>query len=164
MRRIALFTVLLAACGGEQPQTETEAGADPQAQAAAENEQAGNEIAVTNAPADAPVTDPRDIAWASSLQIDLDAMERQESGLYIQVLQEGEGPAAAPGDNMEVHYTVWLPDGRKLDSSYDHTPPAPLPMVLNETMLIAGWTEGVTGMRTGEKRRLSADVQRQRIR
>ena len=53
-----------------------------------------------------------------------------------------------------IAYTVWLPDGSKLDSSFDHTPPEPLPMILNETSLIAGWTEGVTGMRLGEKRRL----------
>jgi FKBP-type peptidyl-prolyl cis-trans isomerase len=101
-----------------------------------------------------PVTDPRDIPFASSLQVDLAAMEKQESGLYVQVLQEGEGTPAVAGDQMGVHYTVWLSDGSKLDSSFDHAPPDPLPMVLNETALIDGWTEGVTGMRLGEKRRL----------
>ncbi len=55
---------------------------------------------------------------------------------------------------MGVHYTVWLVDGRKLDSSFDHAPPEPLSMILNETPLIDGWTEGVAGMRLGEKRRL----------
>jgi FKBP-type peptidyl-prolyl cis-trans isomerase len=153
MRRIALLTVFLAACGGETPQTEADAGSDPQAQAAAQNEPAGSEMAV-NEPADGPATDPREVAWASELAVDLDAMEKQASGLYIQVLAEGDGPPAASGDQMGVHYTVWLSDGSKLDSSFDHAPPAPLPMVLNETPLIDGWTEGVTGMRLGEKRRL----------
>jgi len=153
MRRIALLTVFLAACGGESPQTEADAGSDPQEQAAAENEPAGNEMTV-NEPADAPVTDPREITWASALEVNLDAMERQASGLYIQVLAEGDGPPTASGDQMGVHYTVWMPDGSKLDSSFDHAPPVPLPMVLNETRLVDGWTEGVTGMRLGEKRRL----------
>jgi FKBP-type peptidyl-prolyl cis-trans isomerase len=101
-----------------------------------------------------PITDPVDIPFAASLQVDLTAMEKRESGLYVQVLEEGEGAPAAAGDQMGVHYTVWLPDGSKLDSSFDRSPPEPLPMVLNETALIAGWTEGVTGMRLGEKRRL----------
>ena len=144
MRRIATLTILLAACSGETPSADTESGSRPQP---------GAPAAESEVPAE-PVTDPRDVAFASELRVDLDAMERQESGLYIQVLAEGEGPPAAPGDAMGVDYTVWLADGSKLDSSSDHTPPAPLPMVLNETRLISGWTEGVTGMRLGEKRRL----------
>ena len=83
-----------------------------------------------------------------------DEMELLESGLYIQVLQTGSGPGAGHGDEMEVHYTVWLPNGSKLDSSYDHSPPDPLPMVLGITGLIDGWVEGVTGMRVGERRKL----------
>ena len=89
----------------------------------------------------------------------LEAMSRQESGLYIQVLQEGEGPQAAPGDGMGVHYTVWTTDGSKLDSSFDHEPPAPYGIVLRQTPLIEGWNEGVTGMRLGEKRRLVVPYQ-----
>lgn len=136
----SLVLVLLAGCGGEaEPAGETpppESGAPGEASSA-----------------DAPV-DPRDLAFAPSLQVDLDAMERRESGLYVQVLEEGEGPRSTPGDSLHVHYTVWFPDGRKLDSSLDHAPARPLPMALGETRLIDGWTEGVTGMRVGEKRRL----------
>jgi peptidylprolyl isomerase len=55
---------------------------------------------------------------------------------------------------MGVDYTVWLSDGSKLDSSFDHQPPGPLAMTLGRTRLIDGWTEGVTGMRVGERRRL----------
>jgi FKBP-type peptidyl-prolyl cis-trans isomerase len=144
MRRIALLTLLLAGCSGEPPRADTELESEREAPAPVEESEVRAE----------PATDPRDVAFAPELQVDLDAMEKQESGLYILVLAEGEGPAAAPGDAMGVDYTVWLPDGSVLDSSFDHTPPAPLPMVLNETRLIAGWTEGVTGMRLGEKRRL----------
>jgi len=98
--------------------------------------------------------DLRDVPWAVNLGVDLDAMIRRPSGLYVQVLAEGRGPQAAPGDSMRVHYRVWLPSGRQIDASYDHDPPAPLDMVLGETPLIDGWVEGVTGMRVGERRRL----------
>lgn len=128
--------VVLAACPAETPEPEGEAVPDRTA---------------VEAPPDA---DPRNLTFASELEVDLDAMERRESGLYVQVLEEGEGPPAEPGDSMGVHYTVWFADGQKLDSSHDHQPPRPLPMVLEETALIDGWTEGVTGMREGERRRL----------
>ncbi|MCE2531242.1 MAG: FKBP-type peptidyl-prolyl cis-trans isomerase [Acidimicrobiia bacterium] len=81
-------------------------------------------------------------------------MEETESGLFIQVLREGSGPPAGYGDEMGVHYTVWLPNGSKVDSSHDHNPPEPLDMVLGATSLIDGWVEGVTGMRMGERRKL----------
>ncbi|MXW66765.1 MAG: FKBP-type peptidyl-prolyl cis-trans isomerase [Gemmatimonadales bacterium] len=81
-------------------------------------------------------------------------MEETESGLFIQVLQEGSGPPAGYGDEMGVHYTVWLPNGSKVDSSHDHDPPEPLDMILGSTALIDGWVEGVTGMRMGERRKL----------
>lgn len=102
---------------------------------------------------------PSEVPFAAELAVDLESMSLQESGLYIQVLEEGEGPAAAPGDGLGVNYTVWLSDGSKLDSSYDHQPPEPLSMVLGRTQLIDGWTEGVTGMRLGEKRRLVVPYQ-----
>jgi hypothetical protein len=160
MRRIAALTALFVACSGDAPRAETETGtetaAGAQAQAQAEPRPVTEDIEPTpvGEPAGAPITDLREIAFAPALEVNLDAMERQESGLFIQVLQEGEGPPAAPGDTMGVDYTVWFPDGTKLDSSHDHTPPAPYPMVLGETPLIAGWVEGVTGMRQGEERRL----------
>ncbi len=144
-RLIFLTAAILAGCAGESPRSD--AGDEPRSEAPPRAE------AETAAPA-TPETDPRRIAWAPSLEVDLDAMERQATGLYIRVLAEGEGPRAAPGDTMGIHYTVWLSDGNKLDSSFDHTPPGPYPMILGETPLIDGWVEGVTGMRLGEKRRL----------
>lgn len=98
--------------------------------------------------------DLHDVPWAVNLGVDLDAMIRRPSGLYVQVLAEGRGPPATPGDGMRVHYRVWLPSGVQIDASYDHDPPEPLDMVLGETPLIDGWVEGVTGMRVGERRRL----------
>lgn len=146
MRRTALWMSFLAlpalagACGGEAP--EQEAGAE----AAAEEASGGG------AGAEAPDTEVTEDAFAPGLDVDLDAMERRESGLYVRTLAEGEGSRATAGDTMSVHYTVWLPDGSELDSSRDRG--EPLEMVLGETPLIEGWTEGVTGMRLGERRRL----------
>jgi FKBP-type peptidyl-prolyl cis-trans isomerase len=98
--------------------------------------------------------DPRDVDFDASLGIDLEAMMRSPTGLYWTTLQEGSGAETKPGDALSLHYTGWLADGTKFDSSFDRTPPAPLEMVLGQTALIEGWTEGVTGMRLGEKRRL----------
>jgi peptidylprolyl isomerase len=145
MRRTALTLLVLAACSPEAAPDRPETASDAASEAPA---------ATTPLSEARLATDPRELAFAAELAVDLDAMELRPSGLYVQVLREGEGPAAALGDRMGVAYTVWLPDGRKLDSSFDHTPPAPYSLVLGQTPLIDGWVEGVTGMRRGEKRRL----------
>jgi FKBP-type peptidyl-prolyl cis-trans isomerase len=98
--------------------------------------------------------DPADADYAAALGVDLGSMTETPSGLYWTTLKEGSGDPTEPGDAMSLHYTGWLADGTKFDSSYDRTPVEPLPMVLGETALIQGWTEGVTGMRLGERRRL----------
>ncbi len=98
--------------------------------------------------------DPADADYAATLGVDLASMTKTPSGLYWTTLKEGSGDLTGPGDAMSLHYTGWLADGTKFDSSYDRTPVEPLPMVLGETALIQGWTEGVTGMRLGERRRL----------
>ena len=134
------LAVIIAACDGEtEPYSDD---ADTQSDV------------VEEAPSPDVITDVREIEWAPELDVNFDEMELQESGLYMQVLQTGSGPGAGHGDEMGVHYTVWLPNGSKLDSSYDHEPPDPLPMVLGVTTLIDGWIEGVTGMRAGERRKL----------
>lgn len=124
---------------------------------AAENAESAEEPAAAAEAAGSPegvVTDLREIGFADELAVDLDAMEETGSGLFIRVLQEGSGPPAGYGDEMHVHYTVWLPSGSKVDSSRDHDPPEPLEMILGSTPLIDGWVEGVTGMRMGERRML----------
>jgi peptidylprolyl isomerase len=95
--------------------------------------------------------DPREVEFSADLGIDLDAMTQTESGLYWTTTAAGAGKPTVAGDEMAVHYTGMLADGTVFDSSVDR---GPLPMVLEETSLIAGWTEGVTGMVLGEKRRL----------
>ena len=74
------------------------------------------------------------------------------SGLeYIEV-QVGSGAVASAGQQVSVHYTGWLTDGTKFDSSVDRG--QPFQFALGRRQVIAGWDEGVAGMRVGGKRRL----------
>jgi FKBP-type peptidyl-prolyl cis-trans isomerase FkpA len=74
------------------------------------------------------------------------------SGLVIEELVVGTGEAAAAGRKVSVHYTGWLTDGSKFDSSKDRGDPFIFP--LGRGHVIQGWDEGVAGMKVGGKRKL----------
>lgn len=80
-----------------------------------------------------------------------DAIET-DTGLKYVILEDADGPAARSGQTVVVHYTGWLMDGKKFDSSVDKNRPFEFP--LGAGSVIKGWDEGVAGMKTGEKRRL----------
>jgi len=73
-----------------------------------------------------------------------------DSGLMYADYRVGEGESPTPTDRVEVHYTGWLTDGTKFDSSVDRGEPAKFPL----NGVIKGWTEGVGSMKVGGKRRL----------
>ena len=146
-----LLAPLALACAGDAGE-DAEGGAEDEHEAAEAAE--ATDMAEAAGTPEGVITDLREMTFADELAVDLGAMEETETGLFIQVLQEGSGPPAGYGDEMGVHYTVWLPNGSKVDSSHDHDPPEPLDMVLGSTALIDGWVEGVTGMRMGERRKL----------
>lgn len=73
--------------------------------------------------------------------------------MQVEVLQTGDGAEATAGKNVSVHYTGWLTDGTKFDSSVDRGRPFEFP--LGAGRVIRGWDEGVAGMKIGEKRRLT---------
>jgi peptidylprolyl isomerase len=75
-----------------------------------------------------------------------------ESGLKYVDLEVGEGPAPEEGQTVSVHYTGWLEDGTKFDSSLDRG--QPFSFVLGEGRVIRGWDEGVATMQVGGKRQL----------
>ena len=74
------------------------------------------------------------------------------SGLKYYDLVEGSGEPPAPGTNVTVHYTGWLTDGTKFDSSLDRG--QPFSFVLGQGRVIAGWDEGVASMTPGTVRQL----------
>ena len=75
-----------------------------------------------------------------------------DSGLQYEDLAEGTGQAAKAGDSVHVHYTGWLTDGTKFDSSVDRG--SPFSFRLGAGKVIKGWDEGVAGMKVGGKRKL----------
>jgi FKBP-type peptidyl-prolyl cis-trans isomerase FkpA len=74
------------------------------------------------------------------------------SGLQYDDLRLGQGAVARFGSDVSVHYTGWLVDGRKFDSSRDRD--EPFGFAIGQGNVIAGWEEGVAGMRVGGLRRL----------
>jgi FKBP-type peptidyl-prolyl cis-trans isomerase FkpA len=76
------------------------------------------------------------------------------SGLQYRILKEGHGDVTAKvGQTIWVHYTGWLTDGTKFDSSVDRN--EPFKFILGVGQVIPGWDEGVEGMKVGEKRKLT---------
>ena len=79
------------------------------------------------------------------------------SGLVIEDILVGSGEEAATGHTVSVHYTGWLSDGTKFDSSKDRNEPFEFP--LGSRWVIAGWDEGVLGMKSGGVRKLTIPPQ-----
>ena len=75
--------------------------------------------------------------------------ETTASGLQIKTLVVGAGDKAEPGKTAVVHYTGWLLDGTKFDSSVDRGTPFEFP--LGSGRVIKGWDEGVATMNIGGK-------------
>ena len=78
------------------------------------------------------------------------------NGLKYTDTKTGDGAAATPGNKVSVHYTGWLYNngakGAKFDSSVDRG--QPFQFTLGAHQVIAGWDEGVAGMKVGGKRTL----------
>jgi len=75
------------------------------------------------------------------------------SELQIEDIEVGSGDEAKPGQMVTVHYTGWLTDGTKFDSSVDRGDP--FRFSLGAGMVIKGWDQGVAGMLVGGKRKLT---------
>lgn len=75
------------------------------------------------------------------------------SGLQYEDTKIGEGDVATAGKTVAVHYTGWLTDGKKFDSSRDRGQPFEFP--LGGGRVIKGWDEGVQGMKVGGVRKLT---------
>jgi len=77
--------------------------------------------------------------------------------MKIEKLKTGSGESAKKGNTVTVHYTGWLEDGTKFDSSVDRD--EPFAFVLGAGQVIQGWDQGVATMRIGDKVKLTIPPQ-----
>ena len=87
-----------------------------------------------------------------SQAVDAQPVTTTPSGLQYWDMKVGTGAKALRGETVRVHYTGWLTDGKKFDSSRDRRDP--FQFALGRGQVIKGWDEGVKGMRVGGQRRL----------
>ena len=73
--------------------------------------------------------------------------------MKVEMIASGGGLSPKHGDTVTVHYTGWLKDGTKFDSSVDRD--EPFAFVLGTSQVIQGWDKGVATMRVGDKARLT---------
>jgi len=79
-------------------------------------------------------------------------MIKTPSGLQYEDMVAGSGASPSPGKKVTVHYTGWLLDGKKFDSSVDRN--EPFVFKIGKGEVISGWDEGVMTMKIGGKRKL----------
>ncbi len=82
-----------------------------------------------------------------------DAALQKDKVLTIKVLKKGKGVAIKKGQKAKVHYTGWLTNGTKFDSSKDRN--VPFEFTVGQGQVIKGWDLGVEGMKVGESRKLT---------
>jgi FKBP-type peptidyl-prolyl cis-trans isomerase FkpA len=73
--------------------------------------------------------------------------------MKIEKITNGTGAIPKSGDTVTVHYTGWLTDGTKFDSSVDRNDP--FAFVLGAGQVIRGWDEGVAKLKVGDKAKLT---------
>ena len=129
----AIALIALAGCQDKNASTQSSAATASAKTTGAPAETTGANMSGTSAGAAAEVTTP--------------------SGLKYQDLVMGDGATAESGKRVSVHYTGWLTDNTKFDSSVDRG--QPFEFVLGQGQVIRGWDEGVSGMKVHGKRRLT---------
>jgi peptidylprolyl isomerase/FKBP-type peptidyl-prolyl cis-trans isomerase FkpA len=91
-------------------------------------------------------------AWSETSAMS-EPQGESKGGLKIEDQKVGTGEPAKAGDTVSVHYTGWLTNGTKFDSSKDRGQPFSFP--LGAGRVIKGWDQGVAGMKVGGKRKLT---------
>lgn len=133
---VGLALPLATACGGGGSEA-------PQASSTAVDQQAQN----------APASQTTTAATTSATKGGVAGQKQTTAtGLQYEDLVVGAGPFPAPGHPVTVHYTGWLTNGQKFDSSLDHG--QPFTFTLGQGEVIKGWDEGVATMHVGGKRKL----------
>ena len=93
-----------------------------------------------------------DIKLPEQTSIKEDKLKSTDSGLQYAVFKKGDGTKAKTGDVLSVNYNGWLEDGKLFDTSLLYE--GPFIFTLGQSEVIAGWDEGLVGMKVGEKRQL----------
>lgn len=88
-----------------------------------------------------------DTQFAASLNVDLVAMERLGNGVYIQDLAVGAGEQVVYGAVVSIEYSMWLTDGRQVQSGEDQ-------FLMGNNEVVSGLEDGILAQRTGGTRRL----------
>jgi FKBP-type peptidyl-prolyl cis-trans isomerase len=110
------------------------------------------EIAAAETPASQQAPIFQDAGWTPE---DEKVARELPSGVKIAIKKSGTGRAARATDSMVGHYAGWLEDGTLFDSTVDPRFGHPEPFrLVSQNAMIAGWKEGVVGMRVGEVRKL----------
>jgi FKBP-type peptidyl-prolyl cis-trans isomerase FkpA len=94
------------------------------------------------------------VAGTVSLPTALGETGSTPSGVKYETLKPGNGPELKPGQSATVHYTGTLTDGKVFDTSHQDKE-EPRTFVIAKDQVIAGWVEGVPGMKVGERRKLT---------
>lgn len=98
-----------------------------------------------------PVIAIEESTFASSLGVNLAGSTKLPSGMYIRDIQVGAGATVAAGQLLSMRYTGWLTDGTQFDGTGSKPP---FQFRLGAGQVIAGWDQGVAGMKVGGERQL----------
>lgn len=92
------------------------------------------------------------VQFAPALGVDIATMTRVGSGVYIKDLVPGTGAVVATGRTLQVRYRGFLANGTEFENNL--APKPTFPLVLGQRRVIAGWEQGILGMKVGGKRLL----------
>ncbi len=134
---LALAAFTFAACSSTTQEEKPAAPSEPAPQTAAP----------------APQEAPKEAAKAAKPSVPEPKMVTTPSGLKYQELVVGKGPMPKANSHVMVHYTGWLTNGQKFDSSVDRN--QPFTFTLGRGEVIKGWDEGVATMHVGDKRKFT---------
>lgn len=140
---LILISTLFGACSSTPKQEENPTPAEPGPPPAAKAPE----------PAAPPAAEPSQPAVGTQASPAAAKTITTTSGLKFQDLVVGKGPTPKAGSQVMVHYTGWLTDGSKFDSSVDRN--QPFSFRLGRGAVIKGWDEGVATMHVGGKRKLT---------